>query len=152
MLYLDQALLTRWNNLDMSATITGGLWRDEVPESPPTTMPYCTFTDVSDAKSGQSTTSRYQTALLQFDTYNVTNLLCGQNCESVEQCFINANLAQTNPLVIVGQGTDFIVSCFPTAPYTTRNIGKDSTTGDTVWQGSQTFQIQYRRAVNIQPS
>ncbi len=152
MLYLDQALLTRWNNLDMSATITGGLWGDAVPESPPSQMPYCSFSDVTDAKSGQSTTSRYQTTLIQFDVYNVTKLLCGQNCEAIEQCFINSNMARTDPLVIVGQGTDFILYCVPIAPYTTRNIGKDSTTGDTVWQGSQTFQIQYRRAVNIQPA
>lgn len=144
MYYLDQAILTRWNNKNLPASITGGFWSDQVPEGIQT--PYCVYSDVSDTKDIQSFSSRYQRALVQFQVYDTTKAAVGAWCELIEQAFLNANLAASNPLSIVGIGTDFIISCILTAPYLVLLIA------DTVWQGTMTFTIEYRRDGGLRPA
>ena len=150
MLYLDQAIKSRWDAKNLDATITGGLWAEMVPEL--TDMPYCTFTDISDAKFMQSHGSRYQSALVQFDVYDTTKAACGADCETIEAALLNADRAATNPLSIVGTGNEFVITMLLTSPYVVRLMGTGGAPGDTIWQGTMTFTIIYRRDGGLNPA
>ena len=151
MLYLDEAILNRWNAKNLTASIPGGVWHGSVPESVALNLinnPYCIWLDVSDSTALRSTTSRYQTAMVQFQVIATQDVTCGQLCELVEQAFLNSNQAATNPLTIgsLSPQQDNILSCQLTSPYVIEDVG------DTVNAGTMTFAIQYGRPAGLRPS
>lgn len=160
MLYLDEAILTRWNAKGppiptvtlADGTIAGGIWHGSVPEAVVLNLvngyPYCIWTDVSDSTSARSSNSRYQTALVQFQVIATQDVTCGQLCELVEQAFLNANQAASNPLSMagVGPGQDSIISCQLMSPYIIEDVG------DTVNAGTMTFSIEYGRLAGLRPA
>jgi hypothetical protein len=152
MLYLDEAILTRWNAKGLSASIPGGVWHGGVPESVVLGLQngnwYCIWTDVSDSRVIGSTTSRVQNCLVQFQVVATQDVICGQLCELIEKAFLNSNQAASNPLTLAGVGPeqDSILSCQVLTPY----VIEDS--GDTVNTGTMTLAIQYARAAGLRPA
>jgi hypothetical protein len=152
MLYLDEAILNRWNAKNLTTSIPGGVWHGSVPEAVilnlANDVPYCIWTDVSDSTSMRSSNSRYQTSLVQFQVIALQDVQCGQLCELVEQAFLNANQAASNPLTMagVGPGQDSVLSCQLMSPYVIEDVG------DTVNQGTMTFSIEYGRLAGLRPA
>lgn len=140
MLYLDEAILTRWNAKGLNTSIAP-LYDHQQPEG--SALPYCSFSNVSDRKAHQTVASRYQEAMVQFELWHTSKEACGALCELIEQGFINANRASTNALAV--PQPDGIVSCILITPYILLQIS------DTVWQGPQTFKILYRRDGDLTP-
>ena len=151
MLYLDYAILTRWNAKNLTASIPGGVWHGSVPENVALNLqnnPYCIWLDVSDSTMQRSTTSRYQKALVQFQVIATQDTVCGQLCELVEQAYLNANQAASNPLAMPSTPgvQDSILFCQLVSPYIIEDVG------DTVNSGTMTFEIEYGRLAGLLPS
>ena len=135
MLYIDQAIVTRWNAQGLDASIST-LWDTQVPEG--STLPYAVMTNISDARFSQTEQSRYQNQMVQFDVYHTSKESCGALMELVDTAFLHANLAKTNPLSVAAP--DGIVRVTIDSPYIIEQIS------DTIWRGMMTISVLYRRA------
>lgn len=142
MLNLDIAIVNRWNAKGLNVSI-GTLYDTRQPEG--SALPYAVFENISDTKRIQTPFSRYHTALIQVQVYHTTKEACGALCELVDTAFKNPNVALTNPGTQLSvPGPDGIVQAHLSAPYILELVG------DTVWQGTMTMSVTYRRDGGLQ--
>lgn len=98
MIYLDQAILNRWNAKNLSTYITGGIWFGDAPELEQ--FPYCIYTNVSDNVYEKSLVSQYSVKQIQFQIYDITAELVGQWANMIGSAFLHCDRAATNPLTL----------------------------------------------------
>jgi hypothetical protein len=94
---IDKAIQTRWTATSLDSTVTGGLWFGLAED--PTTMPYASYTVVSDATESRTSGSRYNRKTMQIQCWDTTPDLVGAHIETIEDAFVHSDRAATNPLV-----------------------------------------------------
>lgn len=134
MLAVDTAIVNRWNATGLNTSI-GTLYDTRQPEG--TALPYGVFENISDAKMSQTRYSRYHEALIQFQIYHTNKESLGALCDLIDTAFCNPNFASQNPLSI--PKPEGVVRANLRAPYILELVG------DTVWQGTMTLAVYYRR-------
>jgi hypothetical protein len=140
MIYLDRAILTRYNAVGLNTSI-GQLYDEQQPEG--SILPYVSLEDASDNRYVRTQTSSYHEAMVTLTVWHTQKDLCEQACELIEINFTNCNFALTNPLVLPQPFG--VVKFRLSSPYILRQVS------DTIWSGAQTFVVIYRRAPILVP-
>lgn len=96
MISLDLAIKTRWDAVGLSAI--AGPYFGQLPEQFMGTFPYCIYSHISNVTIGRTPAHRYSDMQVQFQIYDVDNLLVGNECELVKGKFLSSDRAATNPL------------------------------------------------------
>lgn len=146
MLYLDQAILNRYNSAGLNTSI-GQIYDEQQPEH--SVLPYVSFENASDSRAfGTQANNVYHKAQVTFTVWSTSkdDPVTGVTVlsELIENAFQNANKAATSPLAMLDVGG--IVYCRLDVPYNAKQIS------DTVWSAAQTFSILYRRSGNPVPA
>ena len=135
MIYLDEAVKTRYSATGLTSSV-GQIYDHQQPEG--SVLPYVSFKNVSDTRLfSTQAPSIYQKAQIEFTVWHTGKLPCGQLCELIQAEFLNGNLDPSNPLAMAVPNA--IVNCLLMTPYTITQVS------DTIWSGSQTFTVTYRR-------
>jgi len=140
MFQLDQAVITRYNAVGLPASI-GQVFDEQQPEG--SVLPYTSFENASDSRFKGTQANVYQKALVTFTIWGTSKEQIGPLCKLLEDTFHNSNNAPNSPLAMSSIGG--IVNCLLTSPYIIKQVS------DTIWSGTQTFTVLYRRALNLQP-
>ena len=143
MIEIDQAVLTRWNAKSLSSVITGGVWFGDVPELTP--FPYCIYTVVSDNVNYISRGSQRNIKTIQFQTYALDVISLGAAIQAIDNAFMHADRALTNPLYI-SPSIGYIANV---ADEGNSIILKES---DTVWSGTISYAIDYIESSRLTPA
>ena len=142
MIDIDEAVKTRWTARSLSSTITGGIHHARAPEQ--TSMPYCIYSNVSDAPTSGTRSSRYNRALIQFDVYDTTPYLVGSHSKLIRAAFVNSDKAAANALAMTEGGT-------------IKRIEPDGNPvvlqeADEVYRGTQTLAVEWAESRNLVPT
>lgn len=146
MLYLDQAILNRYNAAGLNVSI-GQIYDEQQPEH--SVLPYVSFENASDVRAfGTQANNAYHKAQVTFTVWGTSkdDPATGVTvlAELLETAMQNANKAASSPLAMLDVGG--IVYCRLDSPYIARQVS------DTVWSAAQTFTILYRRSGSPVPA
>ena len=140
---VDKAIVTRWDNKSLDNTVTGGLHHGLKPER--TSMPYASFSTISDVTTGKTHTARYGLKTIQISVWDVTDVLVGSHIEAIKNGFVHSDRALTNPLR--SPVADEIVKNIE--PLGNPIIVQESRN---VWQAEITLEIMYAEDRNLIPA
>ncbi len=131
---IDKAFQTRWTDTSLDSTVSGGLWFGLVENT--TVLPYASYTVVSDVTVARTATARYNLKTVQIQVWDTTPDLVGAHIEAIEDSFVHADRAATNPLRSLP--TDEIVKDIEVVggPIVLQEA-------DEVWQAIITLNVQY---------